>query len=184
MDLVALKSPCTNPQWLTSDNCSVWGMWFQGTALRVRKHKNGEEKGNRGMYTELAITWMTRSLILHKPNASQNHSLHKVKRKHLSASFPGGSESACNARDTDSILGSRRSPGERNGNPLLHSCLENFMERGAWRATIIGITKLDTTERQTLSLSLPHWWRLSHRALTSLDFLVTRAWILRGLCDI
>ena len=74
MDLVILKSPWTNPQWITRDNCSVWGMWFQGTALKVRKSENGEEKGNRGMYTELAITWMTRSLILCKPNASQNHS--------------------------------------------------------------------------------------------------------------
>jgi len=118
--------------------------------LRVRKSENGEEKGNRGMYTELAITWMTRSLILDKPNASQNHSLGKVKRKHFSMSFPGGSvgkESACDVRDTGSILGSGRSPGEGNGNPLLHSCLEDFMERGAWRATVIGITKLDTTER-------------------------------------
>ena len=48
--------------------------------------------------------------------------------------FPGGSEgkaSACNAGDPGSIPGSGRSPGEGNGNPLQHSCLENTMERGA-----------------------------------------------------
>ena len=36
------------------------------------------------------------------------------------------------------ILGLGRSPGEGNGNPLQYSCLENPMDRGAWRATIIG----------------------------------------------
>ena len=36
------------------------------------------------------------------------------------------------------ILGLGRSPGEGNGNPLQYSCLENTMDRGAWRATIIG----------------------------------------------
>ena len=47
-------------------------------------------------------------------------------------SLPGGSdgkESACNAGDLGSILGSGRSPGEGNGNPLQYSCLENPMER-------------------------------------------------------
>ena len=46
--------------------------------------------------------------------------------------FPGGSdgnESACSAGDLGSIPGSRRSPGEGNGNPLWYSCLENFMNR-------------------------------------------------------
>ena len=48
--------------------------------------------------------------------------------------FPGGSEvkvSACNAGDPSSIPGSGRSPGEGNGNPLQHSCLENPMNGGA-----------------------------------------------------
>ena len=40
-----------------------------------------------------------------------------------------------------------RSPGERNGNPLQYSCLNNIMDRGAWQATVHGVTKeLDTTE--------------------------------------
>ena len=53
--------------------------------------------------------------------------------------FSGGSdstESACNARDPGSILASGRSPGEGHGNPLQHSCLENPMDTGAWRATV------------------------------------------------
>ena len=35
----------------------------------------------------------------------------------------------------------RRSPGEGNGNPLQYSCLENFMDRGAWWVTVHGVTK-------------------------------------------
>ena len=38
-------------------------------------------------------------------------------------------------RDLGSILGLGRFPGEGNGNPLLYSCLENPMDRGAWQAT-------------------------------------------------
>ena len=53
--------------------------------------------------------------------------------------FRGGSEvkaSACNAGDPGSIPGLGRSPGEGNGNPLLYSCLGNFMNRGAWQVTV------------------------------------------------
>ena len=45
-----------------------------------------------------------------------------------------GKESACNVGDLGLIPGSGRSPGERNGNPLQYSCLENSMDRGAWWA--------------------------------------------------
>ena len=44
-------------------------------------------------------------------------------------------------RDLGSIPGSGRSPGGGNGSPLQYSCLENPMDRGAWRATFHGITK-------------------------------------------
>ena len=37
--------------------------------------------------------------------------------------------------------GLERSPGEGNGNPFQYSCLENSMDRGAWRATVYGVTK-------------------------------------------
>ena len=58
--------------------------------------------------------------------------------------FPCGTdskESACNAGDPGSIPGSGRSPGERNGNPLQYSCLENSMDR-LW-----GRRKSDMTEQ-------------------------------------
>ena len=61
-----------------------------------------------------------------------------------------------NARDLGSISGLGRSPGEGHGNPLQYSCLENFINRGAWRATVPGIAELERTERPTLSLSSFH----------------------------
>ena len=52
-----------------------------------------------------------------------------------------------NAGDVGLIPVSRRSPGVGNGNPLQYSCLENPMDRGAWRATIHRVAKeLDMTE--------------------------------------
>ena len=41
-------------------------------------------------------------------------------------------------------LGSGRSPGEGNGNPLQYSCLENPMDGGSWRATVHGVAKSQT----------------------------------------
>ena len=63
-----------------------------------------------------------------------------------SLDFPGGldsKESAFNAGDLGSILGSGRS-GEENGNPLQYSYLENSIDTGAWQATIHGVTKSKT----------------------------------------
>ena len=47
------------------------------------------------------------------------------------------------------IPGSRRSPGEGNGNPLQYSCLENSMNRAVWWATVNGVLESDMTEQLT-----------------------------------
>ena len=91
--------------------------------------------------------------------------------------FPGGSaseESACSVGDLGSVPGLRRSPGEANGNPLQHSCLENSMDRGAWgrsyspwrwqRVRHDWLTKRKhTTARQNDSEITPHrMWKKKH----------------------
>ena len=95
---------------------------------------------------------------------------------------PGGSdgnESACSAQDLDSIPGSGRPPGERNGYPLQCSCLKNSMDRGAWQAHG-GHKESDTTEQltytytrcdmfiflQILPNGFPKWlYQLTHHGL-------------------
>ena len=61
--------------------------------------------------------------------------------------LPGSSdckEPVCNAGDLGSIPGWGRSSREGNDNPLQYSCLENPMDRGAWRATARGVAKSRT----------------------------------------
>ena len=62
-----------------------------------------------------------------------------------SKSFPGGSvskASAWNAGDPSLIPGLERSPGEGNGNTIWYSWLENPLGRGAWWATVHGVTRV------------------------------------------
>ena len=47
-------------------------------------------------------------------------------------------------KDAGLIPGLGRSPGKGNGNPLLYSCLENPMDRGAWQAAVHGVAKSGT----------------------------------------
>ena len=61
-----------------------------------------------------------------------------------------GKESTCNAGDPSSIPGFGRSPGEGKGYPLQYSGLENSMD-----CIVCGVAESDTTERLSLSLSLP-----------------------------
>ena len=65
-----------------------------------------------------------------------------VKKLHVNAG---------DVRDPGLIPGLGRSPGEGNGNPLQYSCLENPMDRGAWRATIHRIAK-GLTQLKRLSM--------------------------------
>ena len=73
--------------------------------------------------------------------------------------------------------GSRRSPREGDGNPLWYTCLENPMDREAWRATIHGVAKSQTqlsdlTHTASIPLgAAPLLWVVS-LSLTSLDLCV------------
>ena len=88
--------------------------------------------------------------------------------------FPGGSdgkEAACKAEDWGSIPWLGRSPGNGNGNPLQHSCLENSMDRGAWWAAIYGVTKSQAWLSDTFTLIsisfYTHWKPWFHLATSN-----------------
>ena len=73
--------------------------------------------------------------------------------------FPCGSvgkESAFNERDSSSFPGLGRSPEEGKDYPLQYSCLENPMDREAWRATVHEVAESDTTEHSILFHILSH----------------------------
>ena len=59
-----------------------------------------------------------------------------------------------NAEDLGLIPGLGKSLGGGNGNSLQYSCLENAMDRGAWRATVPGVTK-SRTQLSTYMCILP-----------------------------
>ena len=65
----------------------------------------------------------------------------------LSLGFPSGSvvkTPPSSAEDAGLIPGWGKAPGEGNSNPFQYSCLENPMEKRAWRATVHGVTKNQT----------------------------------------
>ena len=78
--------------------------------------------------------------------------------------FPGGlrvKNPPANSGDVGSIPGSRRSPGGGNGNPLQYSCLENFMDRGAWwDPSPWGHKESDRTDCMHASIQCTYTWNL------------------------
>ena len=84
-----------------------------------------------------------------------SHSLLLLETGSVCLHLAGGKEHACQAGDVGSITGSGRSPGEGNGNLLQYSCLENPMDRGAWRATVHGVPESQTSLSDWTTLSSP-----------------------------
>ena len=70
-----------------------------------------------------------------------------IKRYAIIIGSSDSKESACNSGNPGSTPGSGRSPGKGNGNPLPYSCLENSVNREAWKATVHGVAESDTTEQ-------------------------------------
>ena len=103
------------------------------------------------MYLATTHRFLVRKVLLALFLKDSNCFDHKIST--FSCFGTGGSgckESACNTGEPSSVPGSGRSPGEGQGNPLQFSCLENPTDRGAWRATVHGVTELDTTEWLTV----------------------------------
>ena len=66
--------------------------------------------------------------------------------------------SAVDGRDAGSIPGSGKSPGGGHSSPLQYSCLGNPMDRGAWQATVHGVTKSRTRLKRPSTHSSTHWF--------------------------
>ena len=114
----------------------LYSLSHQGSHLDIYwKLKQRKPKQNPHILNECVLTMLWLSAWNHLWRFSHGQD------------FPGGSEgkaSAYSAGYPGSISGSGRSPEEGNGNPLQYSCLENLMDRGAWRSTVHGIAKSQT----------------------------------------
>ena len=81
--------------------------------------------------------------------------------------------SAYNVGDPDSIPELGRSPGEGNGSPLQYSCVENPMDRGAWRALVHGVAK-GRTRLSDFTLTYFHYFILFMAVFLEFYFLTLR----------
>ena len=95
--------------------------------------------------TTFLNSWMRKKT---KPQCGKERSVLNLRNDHSGLPWwLNGKESTCKAgtaEDAGSIPGLGRSPGGEHGNPLQYSCLENPMDRGAWRATVHGVAKSRT----------------------------------------
>ena len=101
-----------------------------------------KERGNgRGINQRYEIN------KLHIKQRSIKDILYGTGKSHLisfNTGFPvssAGKESTCSSGDQGAIPGLGRSPGGGRGNPTQYACLEDSMDRGAWWATVHGVTK-------------------------------------------
>ena len=88
----------------------------------------------KGTATHSSILWLSNS---------HTH-IHGVTASHVALMVENPPAKAGDIGDTGSIPGSGGSPGEGNGTSFQYSCLENPMDKGAWRATVSGATKSQT----------------------------------------
>ena len=104
-----------------------------------------ETSGQRRVKIAGTLPGHTHFQSLQKPCQKPRGKSLKIKMPHLPPlNFPGGSdgkESTCKAGVLGFIPGLGKPTGEGNDYPLQYSCLENSMDRGAWRARVHGITK-------------------------------------------
>ena len=136
--------PCV---WMRThpDSMGKAGKWYTcpGHPAKVNEDKAGLRENRAGGAREPPTLgkWAVTTIICKTTGEIKYSSRGYLK------GFPGGSdgkESACDVGDPGSTAGSGRPPGEGNDNPLQYPCLENPMDRGAWWATVHGVTRSQT----------------------------------------
>jgi len=148
--------------WRSLEGCSPWGHWGSDTTERLPFHFSlsciGEGNGNPLQCSCLenprdggawwaAIYGVAQSQTRLKWLSSSNSNL-VYKASQMLLMVKNLPANAGDIRDVGSIPGLGRSPGGGHGNPLQYSCLENPMDRGAWQATVLGVTKSQTWLKQ------------------------------------
>ena len=103
----------------------------------------------------LVLFTMFSVLSINNSNIDKNSVCHVLSSVHIRLCigihrlpwcFSGRKNLPAKAGDTGSIPGSGRPSVERNGNPVQYSCLGKPVDRGAWRATVHGVTESDLTK--------------------------------------
>ena len=129
-------------------SCKPWGVQilFHHLAYEIKHCPNSWRPPMQILLPKLQSPYLY-------PREKNHHPDWEFITMYFLVGFPGGSnskESACNMGDPGSIPGSGRSPGEGNGYPLQHSCLENSMDSGTWWAIVLGVPKSWTWLRDSL----------------------------------
>ena len=148
--------------WRSLEGWSPWGRWGSDTTERIPFHFSlsciGEGTGNPLQCSCLenprdvgawwaAIYGVAQSQTQLKWLSSSSSNL-VYRASQMSLMVKNLPANAGDIRDVGSIPGLGRSPGRGHGNPLQYSCLENPMDREAWQATVLGVTKSQTWLKQ------------------------------------
>ena len=123
--------------------------WSLSGTGRYRGKKAGEEPGSSGPLSAVTA-WksfcLSRGFLICETAVRVTY-WYQLGYRGSTLGFPGGPgvknlpANAGDPRDPGSIPGSGRCSGRGNGNSLHYSCLENSMDRGAWRAAVHGVAK-------------------------------------------
>ena len=120
---------------------------MQGTWVGSLGWKEPLEKEMASHSSILAwrLPWTEEPGGLQSVGSQESDTTERLNHHHMFISFDSVSkESACNAGDPGLIPRLGRSPGEGNGNPPQYFCLENPVDRGAWRAMAHGVAESQT----------------------------------------
>ena len=129
----------------------LWGIKLNGHAFEVPDYRNTSDS------CKSKTLQVKEGFYMAEKSPGQQCLLFRVSSVFCNGS--GGTESNCNAGDTGFaglIPGLGWPPGGGKGNPLQCSCLESSRDRGAWRATVNGVTNTPVYSKHNTFLITPH----------------------------